>query len=89
MEISFFEGHRLPYAVRADRVVRHAAMRREGTTSMEKFVCRICAYLYDPEKGDHTNEIPPGTSFEALPDDWRCPLCGAVKGDFARLQEGG
>jgi len=54
---------------------------------MDRFVCRLCAYLYDPEKGDPTNGIPPGTPFEALPDDWLCPLCGAVKADFARLRE--
>jgi len=56
---------------------------------MDRFVCRICGYLYEPERGDPTQGAPPGTPFDALPDDWRCPLCGAVKEDFARLEEEG
>jgi len=41
-------------------------------------------YFYVPSKGDAENimgdhPIPPGTTFENLPDDWRCPVCGASK----------
>ncbi|MBS4032605.1 MAG: rubredoxin [Clostridiales bacterium] len=51
---------------------------------MEKWVCTYCGYIYDPEKGDPDNGIAPGTSFESLPDDWRCPDCGAEKEDFEK-----
>ena len=50
---------------------------------MQKYVCDICGYVYDPEKGDPDNGINPGTAFEDLPDDWVCPLCGVDKEDFS------
>lgn len=50
---------------------------------MEKYVCGICGYVYDPAKGDPDNGIAPGTAFADLPDSWTCPLCGASKSDFA------
>lgn len=49
---------------------------------MEKWECRICGYVYEPEKGDPEGNIKPGTSFEDLPDDWICPECGASKDEF-------
>ena len=47
---------------------------------MEKWVCEVCGYVYDPEKGE--GEILPGTPFEELPGDWECPECFADKGQF-------
>ncbi|MDA8239113.1 MAG: rubredoxin [Nitrospiraceae bacterium] len=44
-----------------------------------------CGYIYDPKKGDRKGKIPPGTRFEDLPDDWTCPLCGAGKHMFKRI----
>ena len=38
-----------------------------------------CGYIYVPSKGDRKGKIPPGTPFEELPEDWRCPVCGASK----------
>lgn len=52
--------------------------------SMPKYRCEVCGYVYDPEKGDPDGDIPPGTPFEDLPDDWICPICGAGKGDFVK-----
>jgi rubredoxin len=49
---------------------------------MDKYVCTVCGYVYDPEEGDQDNGIEPGTKFEDLPDDWACPTCGAGKEDF-------
>jgi len=51
---------------------------------MEKYVCTICGYVYDPEQGDPDNDVDPGTAFENLPDDWECPVCGASKDDFEK-----
>ncbi len=48
---------------------------------MTKYVCQLCGYVYDPAQGDGA-DIPAGTAFEDLPEDWVCPLCGAGKGDF-------
>ena len=49
---------------------------------MDKYVCTVCGYVYDPQQGDPDNGIDPGTKFEDVPDDWDCPVCGAPKDDF-------
>jgi rubredoxin len=49
---------------------------------MDKYVCMVCGYVYDPQQGDPDNGIDPGTKFEDLSDDWECPVCGALKDDF-------
>ncbi len=46
-----------------------------------------CGYIYNPEKGDRKGKIPPGTAFEDLPEDWKCPVCGAGKKFFKPLPE--
>lgn len=35
-----------------------------------------CGYVYDPAKGDPTQNVPPGTALADLPEDWVCPRCG-------------
>lgn len=50
---------------------------------MTKYVCNMCGYIYDPAEGDPDNDIAPGTSFEDLPEDWVCPVCGAEKDEFS------
>jgi rubredoxin len=49
---------------------------------MERYVCIVCGYVYDPERGDAENGIDPATPFEDLPDDWVCPECGVGKEEF-------
>jgi rubredoxin len=51
---------------------------------MDKYVCDVCGWIYDPEKGDPKDGIAPGTAFEDLPEDWACPVCGAEKEDFSK-----
>ncbi|MGD8366345.1 MAG: rubredoxin [Desulfobacterales bacterium] len=51
---------------------------------MDRYVCTVCGYVYDPEQGDPDNGVEPGTKFEDLPDDWVCPICGAEKSDFEK-----
>ncbi len=46
---------------------------------MDKWVCTVCGYIYDPAVGDTANNIAAGTSFESLPEDWVCPECGVGK----------
>ena len=50
---------------------------------MKKFVCQVCGYVYDEEKGDPDAGIAPGTKWEDLPDDFECPLCHVDKDQFA------
>ncbi|MEJ2199724.1 MAG: rubredoxin [Desulfuromonadaceae bacterium] len=49
---------------------------------MEKYVCTLCDYVYDPAEGDPTGGIAAGTPFADLPEDWVCPVCGTGKDDF-------
>ncbi len=56
---------------------------------MEKYVCELCGYVYDPAQGDPENGIAPGTEFDELPEDWICPLCGATKEDFEKMPDEG
>lgn len=48
--------------------------------------CKVCGYVYDPNIGDPSQNIEPGTEFENLPPDWRCPVCSVSKDDFAELE---
>ncbi len=49
---------------------------------MQKYVCVPCGYIYDPAEGDTDSGIAVGTSFEDIPEDWVCPVCGVDKSDF-------
>lgn len=53
---------------------------------MDKYVCTVCSYIYDPAQGDPDKGQPAGTSFEKLPEDWVCPVCGAGKDAFEKAQ---
>ena len=46
---------------------------------MKKYRCTICGYIYDEAKEK--------VKFEDLPDDWKCPLCGAPKNLFEEIKE--
>lgn len=49
---------------------------------MQKYICILCSYVYDPEIGDPDNGVPPGTAFADLPEDWVCPDCGVGVDEF-------
>ncbi|KAL2461054.1 Rubredoxin-like superfamily protein [Abeliophyllum distichum] len=46
------------------------------------YECRSCGFRYDEAAGDPSYPIPPGLSFDKLPEDWRCPTCGASQSFF-------
>ena len=46
-----------------------------------------CEYIYEPQHGDHDNNIPAGTLFDDLPKDWVCPICGTEKNLFKPSSE--
>ena len=52
---------------------------------MNKWECTACGYVYDPAVGDPENGVPPGISFEDLPEDWVCPQCGVGKEFFQKM----
>lgn len=50
---------------------------------MKKYSCDLCGYVYDPASGDPDNGVAAETSFEDVPGDWVCPMCGASKDCFS------
>ena len=55
---------------------------KKGDEEMDKYVCVVCGYIYDPAVGDPDNGIAPGISFDDLPEEWVCPVCGAPQNEF-------
>ena len=51
---------------------------------MDKYVCDVCGFVYDPANGDPANGIAAGTAFEDLPEEWVCPECGVGKDSFSK-----
>jgi rubredoxin len=56
------------------------------TTHMKTWVCLVCGWIYAEEEGFPEEGIPPGTRWEDIPDDWRCPECGVSKADFEMME---
>ncbi|NLD81025.1 MAG: High molecular weight rubredoxin [Deltaproteobacteria bacterium ADurb.Bin151] len=65
---------------------QEAAAAKPKVKSAARYVCSVCGYVYDPEKGDPDNGVVPGTSFEDIPDSWTCPICTAEKSQFEKEQ---
>jgi len=55
---------------------------QKAAAGPSKYLCTVCGYIYDPEKGDPDSGIKPGTRFEDIPDTWVCPVCGVGKDKF-------
>lgn len=62
-----------------------AAGAGDDPVQARSYVCVICGFTYDPKEGDPSAGIPPGTPFEELPEDYRCPVCNATKEYFKEL----
>ncbi len=45
-----------------------------------------CGWIYEQELGDPEGGIAPGTAWEDIPDDWKCPDCGALKAEFDMVE---
>ncbi|MBO3460819.1 rubredoxin [Aetokthonos hydrillicola Thurmond2011] len=55
------------------------------TTALDRYECRVCGYVYEPDKGDDKHNIAPGTPFAELPITWRCPVCSAKSTAFTNI----
>lgn len=53
---------------------------------MKKYMCLVCGWIYDEEKGWPEDGIPPGTRWDDVPPTWVCPECGAAKSDFEMVE---
>lgn len=55
---------------------------------MSKYVCSVCGYVYDEEKGCPEMDIAPCTKWEDIDGDaFQCPACGASKDMFDKVEE--
>lgn len=52
-----------------------------------KWICKVCSMIYDPAIGDPDSGLAAGTPFEAIPEDWICPICQARKASFIPYHE--
>ncbi len=60
---------------------------RREQHSMAKYICLDCGWIYDESKGFPERGIPPGTTWNELPDDFRCGECEVVKRDTDMWQK--
>jgi len=74
--------HQIKRGVTPRKAPTYIEEKEEERKKMQKYRCTVCGYIYDPQKGDPESGVKPGTSFENLPDDWVCPICGAGKDMF-------
>jgi rubredoxin len=51
-----------------------------------QWMCANCGYVYVQANGDPAGGIPPGTAWENIPENWKCPDCGAQKSDFEMVE---
>ncbi|WP_066971201.1 rubredoxin [Methanobrevibacter filiformis] len=51
----------------------------------QKMKCKVCGYVYDPEKGESRRNVEPGTEWEDVPNRFTCPSCGAPKKSFISI----
>lgn len=51
----------------------------------KKYECEVCGHIYDEAEGDPDADIAPGTRWEDVPEDWRCPDCRVGKEDFVLM----
>lgn len=51
-----------------------------------KYICEVCGWTYDEEKGAPEQGVAPGTKFEDLPDTFVCELCGVGKENFVKAE---
>ena len=52
---------------------------------MDKYVCDLCGWIYDPQKGVPEKQIASGITFDDLPENFVCPVCGANKEHFVKI----
>lgn len=69
-----------PGKSKAEKTMIEAAQDQDSG-ELDCYECRSCSYVYEPLQGD-SRKAGPGTAFESLPVNWRCPVCSAPKPQF-------
>lgn len=58
----------------------------DTTVKLRQWVCMFCGFVYDEVEGLPEQGIAPGTRFEDLPENWKCPDCDSGKAEFFVLE---
>lgn len=67
-------------------IIKGFLQREERSVEYKKFLCIVCGWIYDEEKGWPEDGIEPGTKWEDVPLNWVCPDCGVGKDDFEMVE---
>ncbi|MEK6646589.1 MAG: rubredoxin [Candidatus Firestonebacteria bacterium] len=77
--------HEIKHGTTPENAPTYMKEKIKEVPKMDKYRCTVCGYIYEPENGDPDANIQPGTSFEQLPDNWVCPVCGVGKDKFEKV----
>jgi rubrerythrin len=81
------QHHAERYGIALEALQGKGVAGEAATPVAGKWICNLCSMIYDPVAGDPDSGIAPGTAFEAIPDSWHCPICGARKASFVPYRE--
>lgn len=78
-----------PDREQALELIEQDLARRSAPGQGRSWQCLLCSFVYEEALGHPETGVPPGTAWEAVPDDWCCPECGAAKEDFMMVEIAG
>ncbi len=81
------QHHAERYGVALEALQGQGSAGQSATAVAGKWICKVCSMIYDPAIGDPDSGIAAGTPFEAIPDDWVCPICLTRKSSFIPYHE--
>jgi rubredoxin len=64
----------------------HDRCMTDSQVKYRTWMCLVCGFVYDEEKGLPDEALAPGTRWEDVPMNWTCPECGARKEDFEMVE---
>jgi len=73
-------------SARKTDLIQEFVLQLEEAVAYKTWVCVICGWVYDEEQGWPEDGIAPGTRWEDVPDEWRCPECDVGKAEFAMIE---
>ena len=81
------QHHAERYGVALEALQGQGTAGQSADALVGKWICKVCSMIYDPAIGDPDSGIAAGTPFEAIPEDWICPICQARKSSFVPYHE--
>jgi len=54
--------------------------------NMKTYQCIVCGFIYNEVAGLPEEGVAPGTKWDDIPADWKCPDCGVAKSDFEMVE---